>query len=87
MILFSKKMTVTSLLCQLNAEDLTRGIIKKESQIETKVSTPLIKDLEISDIFKDKDDEEGDSVTDKLITEISQLLELVIVIARRAAEL
>ena len=47
MILLNKKMTVTSLLHQLYAEDLTGGIIKKKDQIETKDSTPFIKDLEM----------------------------------------
>ena len=41
----------------------------------------------MSDIFKDKNDKEGNSVTDKLIMEISQLLKLVTVIAKHAAEL
>ena len=31
MILFNKRMTVTSLLCQPNAEDLTGGMIKEEN--------------------------------------------------------
>ena len=70
MILFSKKMTVTSLLCQLNAEDLTKGIIKEEDQIETNNNTPLITDLEMSNIFKDKNDEEGNSVINELIMEV-----------------
>jgi len=80
-------MAVINLLHQLNAKDLTKDIIRKKDQIEINNSTPLIKDLEINNIFKDKDDEEGNSVTDKLITEISQLLELVAVIAGRAAKL
>ena len=70
MISLSNKITITSLLHQLNAKDLTGDIIKEKDQIETNNSTPLIKDLEISDIFKDKDDEKGNSVTDKLITEV-----------------
>ena len=41
----------------------------------------------MSNIFKDKDDEEGNSVIDELITEVSWLLELVAVIAERAAQL
>ena len=80
-------MTVISLLCQPNAENLTEGIIKKENQIETNNSTPLIEDLEMSNIFKDKNNKEGNSVMDELITKVSQLLELVIVIAEHAAEL
>ena len=71
MILLNKRMTVTSLLHQLNANNLTGDIIKKEDQIELNKGTPLIEDLEISDIFKDKDDKEGNSVMDELITEVS----------------
>ena len=41
----------------------------------------------MSDIFKDKDSKEGNSVMDKLVTEVSQLLELVTVIAEYAVEL
>ena len=63
-------MTVTSLLHQLNAENLTRGIIKKKDQIEPNDNTPLIKNLKISDIFKNKNDEEGNSVMDELIMEV-----------------
>ena len=83
----NKRMTVTSLLHQLNAEDLIKDIIRKENQIETSNSTPLIKNLEMSDIFEDKNDKEGNSVTDKLIIEVSQLLELVQVIATHTMEL
>ena len=67
MILSNNKMTVTSLLCQLNAEDLTGDIIREKDQIENNNSTPLIKDLEMSNIFKDKNDKKGNSVIDKLI--------------------
>ena len=63
-------MTVTSLLHQLNAEDLTESIIRKKDQIETSNSIPLIEDLEISNIFKNENNKEGNSVTDKLITKI-----------------
>jgi len=49
-----------------------RGIKnQKKDQIKKENSTPLIKDLEISDIFKDKDDEEGNSVMDELVKEVS----------------
>ena len=41
----------------------------------------------MSNIFKNKNDEEGNDVTDKLITEVSQLLELVAVIAKHTMEL
>ena len=77
MISLSERITVTSLLHQLDVEDLTGGIIRKEDQIETNNSTPLIKDLEMSDIFKDKDNKKGNGVTDKLLEEVSQLLVLV----------
>ena len=87
MISPNNKMTVTSLLHQLNTENLTGGIIKKKDQIKINNSIPLIENLEISNIFKDKDDKEGNSVINKLITEVSQLLELVTIIARCAAEL
>jgi len=80
-------MTVTSLLHQLNAEDLTGDIIKKKNQIKTSNSTPLIKDLKISNIFKDKDNKKENSVIIKLITEVSQLLKLVQVIAIHTVEL
>jgi len=83
----SNKMTVTSLLCRLDAEDLIGGIIKEENQIKIETSTPLINNLEMQDIFKGKDDKEGNGVTDRLITEVSQLLELVTVIAAYAAEM
>ena len=46
-------------------------MIKKEDQIEISNNTLLIKDLEMSNIFKNKDNEEGNSVTDKLIMEVS----------------
>ena len=50
---------------------------QKENEIEIKTGIPLIKDLEISNIFKNKDDKEGNSVTNKLINKVSQLLVLV----------
>ena len=71
MISLSDRIIITSLLHQLNAIDLTGGIIKKEDQIKTSNSIPLIEDLEISNIFKDKDDKEGNSVINELITKIS----------------
>ena len=55
MISLSKKMTVTSLLHQLDADDLTKNIIREEDQIKISNNIPLIKDLEISNIFKNKD--------------------------------
>ena len=71
MISLNKRITVTSLLCQLNAKDLTRDIIRKKDQIKTSNSTSLIRDLKMSDIFKDKNNKKGNSVINKLITEIS----------------
>ena len=48
-----------------DAEDLIGGIrIKESHQIETEHSTPLIDDLEIDDLFKDKNKEEEVGVTD-----------------------
>ena len=70
MTLLSKRITVTSLLHQLNAEDLTGDIIREKNQIETNNSTPLIEDLEMSNIFKNKDDKEGNSVTDKFLDKV-----------------
>ena len=64
-------MIVTSLLHWLNIKDLTGDIIREKDQIKTNSSIPLIKDLEMSDIFKNENNKKGNSVTDKLITEIS----------------
>jgi len=83
MISFNKRIIITSLLCQLNTEDLTGGIIKKEDQIKDNNSTPLINDLKMSDIFKDKDNEKGNGVMDELLDEVSQLLVLVGLAARQ----
>jgi len=69
-------MTVTSLLQQSEAEDLIGGIIKKEDhQIESGNTTPLIDDLEIQDVFEDKDKERGDGIMD-LISGLVDLLSL-----------
>ena len=59
--------------------DTNEGGIRNQEKDEIKVetSTPLIKDLEMSNIFKDKDDEEGNGIIDKLIDKVSQLLLLV----------
>ena len=70
MISLNNRITVTSLLYWPNTEDLTGDIIRKENQIEINNNTPLIKNLEISNIFKDKDNKEGNSVIDKLIMEV-----------------
>ena len=46
----------------------------------------MIKNLKIKNIFKDKNEKEGNSVTDKLIMEVLQLLKLVAIMTRRIAE-
>jgi len=70
----NKRMTVTSLLQQSEAEDLIKSIIKKEDhQIEPGNTTPLINNLEMQDVFKDKDKERGDGVID-LINGLVDLL-------------
>ena len=69
-ISFNNKITVTSLLYQLNANDLTEGIIRKKDQIELGNSTLLIKNLKMQNIFKDKDDKKGNNIMDELIAEI-----------------
>ena len=76
MTLPSKRITVTSLLCQSEAEDLMGGIVRNEDkQIESGNTTPLIDDLEMQDVFKDKDGKRGDSVTD-LINGLVDVLSL-----------
>ena len=45
-------------------------MIKKEDQIKINNSTPLIKDLEMSNIFKNENNKKENSVMDKLITEV-----------------
>ena len=57
----------------LKAVDLTGGISNNRYQIKQDNTTPLINDLEMQDIFKDKDKREGDSVTN-LIIEVLRLL-------------
>ena len=59
--------------------DTDKGGIRnqKENEIKTKTGTPLIKDLEISNIFKDKDNKEGNGIINELINKILQLLVLV----------
>jgi len=70
----SKRMTVTSLLQQSKAEDLTGGIIReKDHQIELGNTTPLINNLEMQDVFKGKNKERGDGVMD-LINGLVDLL-------------
>jgi len=58
-------MIVTSLLQQSETEDLIKGIIrKKDHQIESGNTTPLIDDLEMQDVFEDKDEKKRDGVID-----------------------
>jgi len=72
----NKRMTVISLLHQSETEDLIRGIIREEDhQIELGNTTLLIDDLEMQDVFKDKNEERGNSVTD-LINGLVDLLSL-----------
>ena len=69
-------MVVISQLQWSEAEDLIRGIIRNEDhQNESGNTTPLINDLEMQEVFKDKDRERGGSVTD-LICELVDLLSL-----------
>ena len=50
-------------------EEIALGIISKDiNQINQTDITPLVNNLEILGIFKNKDKEEGDSVTDALST-------------------
>ena len=50
---------------------------KEEDQIKTEVSTPLINNLEMQNIFKDKNNKEGNDVMDEFINKVSWLLVLV----------
>jgi len=69
-------MTVTSLLHQSKTEDLIKGIIReKNHQIKSGNTTPLINNLEMQDVFKDKNKKRGDGVTD-LINGLIDLLSL-----------
>ena len=70
----SEKITAIIQVQRLNAKDLIRGIRNKKSyQIKIGHSTPLINDLEIKELFKDKNKEEGAGVTD-FISRIVQVL-------------
>ena len=77
MILPSKRITVTSLKQRaeyLDIKDLIRGIRNKEGhQVKIGYSTPLINNLKIKELFKDKDKEEGVGIID-LINRIVQVL-------------
>ena len=55
-------MIVTSLLHQLDAEDLTRDIIRKEDQIKNNNSTPLINDLPKAEWLKKIKEEKPNGV-------------------------
>ena len=48
--------------------DLTGGIRDIGHQIESGNATPLINNLEIGSIFEDEDKEEGDGVTDLVLS-------------------
>ena len=78
-------MIITSLLHQSDAEDLTGGIIREKDQIKTEDSIFLIKDLEMQDIFKDKNNKKGNNVTDELIAKLSVLLEMLKTIVKTIA--
>ena len=77
MISPNKKITATSLKQYIehsDAKDLIGGIRNKENyQIKTEYSTPLIDNLEIKELFKDEDEEEGVGIID-LISRIIQVL-------------
>ena len=50
---------------RLNAKNLIGGIRNEESQqIKIGYSTPLINNLEMEELFKDKDKEKGVGITD-----------------------
>ena len=67
-------MIVTSLLYWSEAEDLIGSIIKEEDhQIESGNTTLLIDNLEMQDVFEDKDGRRGDGVMD-LISGLVDLL-------------
>ena len=55
---------------RLNTKDLIKGIRNKKSyQIKIGYSTPLINNLEIKELFKNKNKEKGAGITD-LISKI-----------------
>ena len=74
MISLSKRITAVVQARRSDTEDLIGGIRNEKSyQIKIGHSTPLINNLEIEKLFKDKDKEKGVSVTD-LINRIVQVL-------------
>ena len=52
--------------------DTNKGGIRnqKENKIEIKTGTSLIKDLKMSNIFKDKDNKKGNNIINKFINKI-----------------
>ena len=66
MILPSDRINITVQVRRLEHNNLIGGIIsnKKDYQIAQKDTTPLINDLEITDVFENKNREEGAGVTD-----------------------
>ena len=71
-------MVVTSQLQWSEVDDLTGGIISQNKhQIESEDTPPLVSNLEMSNIFKDKDGEEGDGVTDSIEDLVLQVIGLV----------
>ena len=77
MILPSEKITAISLkwrVERLNIKNLIKGIKNKEGyQIKIKYSISLINNLEIEELFKNKDKKKGVNITD-LISKIVQVL-------------
>ena len=60
-------MRVISIAWYIKAEDLIGGIRSIRQQIKPENTIPLVDNLEIESIFKDKAEEEGDSVMDPVI--------------------
>ena len=52
--------------------DIDKGGIRNQekNKIKIKTSTPLIKDLEMSNIFKNKNNKEGNGVINELLNKI-----------------
>ena len=75
MILLSKRITATTQVQYLNAENLIRGIRNISYQNNSKSSTPLITDLRVNWTFKDKAEEEGVSITDLMLLVLRLLRE------------
>ena len=74
MITPSNRINATIQARRSDAVDLTGGIRnKKGHQIKLGYSTPLINNLEINDLFKDKNKEKGVGITD-FINRIVQVL-------------